>query len=461
MQKTRALAAPKEMRVGSLLCAALSPHDDGATIVVGGERATALVFDLRAPSSRVTAHALSASTGCFDADDAVNAVAFNPTRPHALYCASGARVDAWDLRALPSTTTTTRSKSKSKSTSPSSGGGGSALGSPLHRYAFNADEINSIVIDAKGGAMACADDAGEVVAVDVSSPSSVDGKLLKRLRVGGHSNIASGACFREHKPWDVVSGGLDCAIVKWDRSRASAVASWRVSDLAAEDDAAAAAADDDDAAAAAASTSNAMNPPMVHAVAVASAVECGAALDPRARRLVAAACGDGTVALVDVDLPAAAARGAGGGKGKSKRGGAGGGGDASGGNGGGAFGGARRAVFLGRRGGGHASACTAVRFPGRFDGARVLSGGNDGVVKLWDWRVAAGMADSGADSGADAGADAAPAPPAATGLVCETAHGRKVNALTCRGADAAGGGGGDWLFVCDTSSRLSAYALRG
>lgn len=52
-----------------------------------------------------------------------------------------------------------------------------------------------------------------------------------------------------------------------------------------------------------------MNPPMVHAVAVASAVECGAALDPRARRLVAAACGDGTVALVDVDLPAAAARG--------------------------------------------------------------------------------------------------------------------------------------------------------
>jgi len=84
---------------------------------------------------------------------------------------------------------------------------------------------------------------------------------------------------------------------------------------------------------------------------------------------------------------------------------------------------------------------------------------------------AAALASALADVAGDAAIDApnasvdeqrpAPAPPAATGLVCETAHGRKVNALTCRGADAGGGGGGDWLFVCDTSSRLSAYALRG
>ena len=45
------------------------------------------------------------------------------------------------------------------------------------------------------------------------------------------------------------------------------------------------------------------NPPMVHAVACANGLEC-----VETRRLVAAACGDGTVALVDLDLPAPGAR---------------------------------------------------------------------------------------------------------------------------------------------------------
>ena len=178
MEKLRLLTAPKGS--GSLLCCQLSPHDDGATLAVGGENATAAVFDVRGDS--LVAHHLSALNGCFSAEDAVTSVAYNPAREALLYCASGCEVTAWDLRKIPKaaagaapataapasgTTTTTASSAtaddeglgKKKrngdyddddSRAASSGGGGGSGGDgggpggcfdggPVHRYAFNSE----------------------------------------------------------------------------------------------------------------------------------------------------------------------------------------------------------------------------------------------------------------------------------------------------------------------------------
>ena len=140
------------------------------------------------------------------------------------------------------------------------------------------------------------------VVVDIGDETSVSGALVRTLK-NGHENIAAGAVFRDHKPHDVVSGGLDCAVCKWDQSRATPVATWRVGELVAALDAESGSlgADDDDAAA---SPPPMCNPPMVHAIACANGFEVS---DDCAgvKRLVAAACGDGTCALIDLDLPAA------------------------------------------------------------------------------------------------------------------------------------------------------------
>ena len=184
MEKLRLLTAPKGS--GSLLCCQLSPHDDGASLAVGGENATAAVFDVR--GDNLVAHHLSALNGCFNAEDAVTSVAYNPARDALLYCASGCEVTAWDLRKIPkaaagsaaaagpasgsttTTTTTTYSATAtaddeglgekkrndddaaaddSRAASSSSGGGGGGGGGggpggcfdggPVHRYAFNAE----------------------------------------------------------------------------------------------------------------------------------------------------------------------------------------------------------------------------------------------------------------------------------------------------------------------------------
>ena len=294
MEKLRALTAPKG--TGSLLCLAPSPHDEGATLAAAGEDGAAVVFDLRGDS--LVAHRLSADAGCFSAGDAVTSVAYARAREHLLFCASGCAVTAWDLRAVPvaragvpapdpADATQRRRRSRAsvgpERPAPSAGG-------PAHRYAFNDDEINAVSVSARGDALCAADDSGAVVVVDVSDRAGFDGKLVKRLR-GGHENIASGAVFRHHKPWDVISGGLDCAVCKWDYSRGAPVAKWRVGELAAAEAAREAARDGE----APATPSQMCNPPFVHALAAwneregAERSEAGKA----ARRLVAAAWATG------------------------------------------------------------------------------------------------------------------------------------------------------------------------
>ena len=301
MARTRQLVAPKG--TGGLLSCALSPHDGGASLAVGGENAAALVFDLR--GAHLVAHRLTAAAGCFDREDAVPCVSYNLAAPHALYCASGRVVTAWDVRRLPGAADArvrvgcvAGAAKSAPPTHPAEHGvyddgandgandatrvstrvsrpqSSSINRGAIDTYAHNADEINHFVIDRLGACLYAADDNCEVTVVDVAK-----NERLKTLRFDGHESFVSCVALRGHKPREVVSGGLDARVCVWDRDKASAVRRWSVNELASAADAAEAEASKfsqtengeeggaNDEAARRTNPSRMMNPPFVHCVA--------------------------------------------------------------------------------------------------------------------------------------------------------------------------------------------------
>ena len=154
-------------------------------------------------------------------------MAWHPTREALLYCASGCEVTAWDLRMLPAVVpgqaggagATHAATAGAAATGAGaaagagavgeagdggdgagSGAGASGTAGPVHRYAFNVEEVNHIAVNRRGTALAAADDSGQIQVIDISNATSHGGKLLKTLK-GGHSNICCNAVFRDHKPW--------------------------------------------------------------------------------------------------------------------------------------------------------------------------------------------------------------------------------------------------------------------
>lgn len=87
------------------------------------------------------------------------------------------------------------------------------LAKPVHTFHFNQEEVNQIDIHPKGNFLCACDDAGEIKVIDIENR-----KLFKAL-FNQHSNICSTVKFHPCKPWEVVSGGLDCNLVRWDFSR--------------------------------------------------------------------------------------------------------------------------------------------------------------------------------------------------------------------------------------------------
>jgi WD40 repeat protein len=157
------------------------------------------------------------------------------------------------------------------------------------------------------------------------------------------------------------------------------------------------------------------------------------------KRLAAAACGDGTVALVDLDFEAKKPKSA---TGKTKKA-----THTSGARGANLSVPSVPAVFLGRGalGGAHASATSHVSFPGWGDGEFVVSGGNDRAIKLWRRREG----DDGFFSRERGGL-------VASAASVTLAHGRKANWMAHASSREACPGGGH-VFVADTSETISVY----
>ncbi|KAI7848994.1 WD40-repeat-containing domain protein [Circinella umbellata] len=164
-----------------VLCAKYAEESSlGSNILASGsEDQTCRLWDLR--QSRVV-------KGIQKLEDAVSCIAFG--HQFELYLSVGTKVYTYDLR-----------------------NDGMIIDEPIQQYEFSQDEINSIDIHPNGKYLATGDDEGEIKVIDLERH-----KLYKKL-VKKHSNISMAVRFRQKKPWEVWSGGLDCRLFQWDFSR--------------------------------------------------------------------------------------------------------------------------------------------------------------------------------------------------------------------------------------------------
>ena len=114
---------------------------------------------------------------------------------------------------------------------------------PLQEFRFNQEEINHIALNEKGNFLAACDDSGEVKIIDLESK-----KLYKTL-TKHHTNICNSVQFRPTKPSELITGALDCTVIRWDYTRIQPLD--KISMQLSEHD------------------SYSINPPMVHAVSIA------------------------------------------------------------------------------------------------------------------------------------------------------------------------------------------------
>ncbi|KAL6045429.1 WD repeat-containing protein 53, partial [Balamuthia mandrillaris] len=160
----------------------LDIHHAASLLASGSEDKTARVWDLK------TGKSVRCMTSFFDS---VNSVCFAPNDENTIFVASGPKIHRFDMR---------RSEI--------------VLSSCDQEFAFNTEEINQLALSVNGEYLAACDDAAEVKVVQWEK-----NRLFKTLR-SQHTNICSSLSFRgRSKPWELITGGLDCQLVQWDFSK--------------------------------------------------------------------------------------------------------------------------------------------------------------------------------------------------------------------------------------------------
>ncbi|GAX72667.1 hypothetical protein CEUSTIGMA_g123.t1 [Chlamydomonas eustigma] len=250
--------------VSSLSCTAqilASGDEDGWCIVhdVGTEQ---VLFnaDLKSKIGLPAVTSGAADDPEISQDDAsVSAVCWSPSSNSVLFTAVSTRAFLFDLRA------------------------GVV---PQQEFSVCKEDIVSLDVNTKGTFLSLADDSGAVQVVDLTAK-----RVYKSLRQA-HSNICSSVTFRRYRPWELVSGGLDMTVARWDFSRAKELCRWSFGSGSGLDG--------NDA------EPQMFNPPMVHQVALGDKTS----EDRSAARLAAAVLGNGAIALFDVDSDHQASTGA-------------------------------------------------------------------------------------------------------------------------------------------------------
>ena len=171
-------------------------------------------FDLRT-------HSLAARLQVADVDAAVPSVALHPNNHNLLFCCCDSSVLCLDQRKVNHLCSFKYRPCIMKPSQAHDDGSNLQGGDGcLHRLNFNNEEVSSIAVNAKGTMLAAADDAGQVAVIDLATNS------LARLLRSGHANLASSVTFRDHRPWEVVSGGLDAVAVLWDFASGRPLKRW-------------------------------------------------------------------------------------------------------------------------------------------------------------------------------------------------------------------------------------------
>lgn len=328
----KALASIPNAHTDSVLCCTI--HMPRKLLLSGGEDACLCFADL---SSNKHLGRLTTSEG-----EAITSVVCSPADEHTAFASAGRAAFRLDLRK------------------------GLDETSVVETIKVNQDEINGLAIDASGCWLAAADDNCEVQVVAVGGPAtSASGRPLYKTLRRGHGNLASSVTFRPSRPTEVVSGGLDCRVVRWDFQKLRQLHTWDMNNETMV------------------SNGQICNPPMVHCVTAPDA-----AAEAPYNRLIAAARGDGCVVLYDGDFrPPAQVSG------KGKQAARSGKSDASSSKGGDSGRGDEEKPDTGLRWaaggeqGGHTAAVNCVCFLPGTSGKALVSAGNDGKLCLWNWEA--------------------------------------------------------------------------
>ena len=207
------------------------------------------------------------------------------------------------------------------------------------------DEINSISLSPSEKWLSAGDDEGEIYCFDMSRKDDNIGSAEKspnRILRRGHQNICSSVLFSKSDEKNILSGGLDCLMIRWNVPKLKASKVWTMPNITT-------------------TGQRALNPPMVHDI------DTSMRHDEN-KEIVAIARGDGSVAIYDANARSHPVP-------KSKK-------QA-----------ARNQLanpdsllwMAFPEDNCHTSACNAVCFT-HDDRGMMLSAGNDGYLKLWNWK---------------------------------------------------------------------------
>ncbi|CAE7724426.1 WDR53 [Symbiodinium sp. KB8] len=216
--------------------------DASGRLASGGAEGTCRLWDLRCEGSRRSVRAAILP-------GEVSSVAISSAREHLLLAAVGPAVYGFDLR---SEKVILQAADKV---------------TPLAK-----DDINQVAVDASGHLAAVAEDSGAVHLLDLNT-WRVD-KILGGKN--GHENICSAVAWKPGREWTLASGGLDAAVVIWQRSGRGRKVQMQP--------------DAGEESATSTGGPQLLNPPFVHSIAYAPDGET-----------LAAGLGDGTVVLVGSD----------------------------------------------------------------------------------------------------------------------------------------------------------------
>ena len=205
----------------SVLCVAV---DAGGRVVSGGENGELAFWTL--DGSPPQKHKVPQPEEAGD----VTCLACSKRKPHELYASCGTSVLLYDMR---------------------------SMAEPVHRFDFNEDEIDQIVLNEKEAFLAACDDSGHIKVINLQ-----ERRVYKTLRK--HANICSAVCFRPRRNWDIFSAGFDCMLLQWDFSRGRTLCRINLHELSSGPDT---------------PESYMINPPFVHSMALSpngGLLACGA-----------------------------------------------------------------------------------------------------------------------------------------------------------------------------------------